>query len=164
MQVLNHYQITHKISRLAYEILENNLEEKEIYIIGINKNGSKLASLIFDVLVNISNHKVILENIKLNPANPLEYLPELTTNHSNLQDKVVIMVDDVANTGRTIFYAFKTLMDVVPKKIEVAVLVDRKHKTFPVKVDYVGLSLATTIQENIKADLNTTAALAVLVE
>jgi pyrimidine operon attenuation protein/uracil phosphoribosyltransferase len=164
MQVLNHYQITHKISRLAYEILENNLEEKEIYIIGINQNGSKLAALIFDALIKISNHKVVLENIKLNPANPLEFLPELTTNPNHLQDKVVIMVDDVANTGRTIFYAFKTLMDVVPKKIEVAVLVDRKHKTFPVKVDYVGLSLATTIQENIKADLNTVTELAVLVE
>jgi pyrimidine operon attenuation protein/uracil phosphoribosyltransferase len=164
MQVLNHYQITHKISRLAYEILENNLEETEIYIIGINKNGSKLAALIFDALINISTHKVVLENIKLNPANPLEYLPQLTTNPANLQNKVVIMVDDVANTGRTIFYAFKSLMDVVPKKIEVAVLVDRKHKTFPVKVDYVGLSLATTIQENIKADLNTNTELAVLVE
>ncbi|MFZ1579958.1 MAG: phosphoribosyltransferase family protein, partial [Saprospiraceae bacterium] len=64
------------------------------------------------------------------------------------------IVDDVANTGRTIFYAFKVFMDVLPKKIEIAVLVDRKHKRFPTKVDYVGLSLATTVQEHIKADLS----------
>ncbi len=164
MQVLNHYQITHKISRLACEILENNLEEQEIYIIGINNNGSKLASLIYNELVQISSKNFFLENIKLNPANPLEYLPLLTTESIKLQNKVIITVDDVANTGRTVFYAFKALMNVVPKKIEVAVLVDRKHKTFPVKVDYVGLSLATTIQENIKADLNTITELSVLVE
>ncbi|MEL6989936.1 MAG: phosphoribosyltransferase family protein, partial [Bacteroidota bacterium] len=62
-------------------------------------------------------------------------------------------VDDVANTGRTIFYAFKPLFEILPKKIEVAVLVDRKHKSFPIKVDYVGLSLATTIQENIDVQI-----------
>lgn len=126
MQVLNHYQIKHKISRLAYEILENNLDENEIYIIGINNNGSKLASLIFDELIKISSKNIILEKIKLNPANPLEYLPMLTTHSTNLEDKVVIIADDVANTGRTIFYAFKSIMDVIPKKIEVAVLGGQK--------------------------------------
>jgi pyrimidine operon attenuation protein/uracil phosphoribosyltransferase len=72
---------------------------------------------------------------------------------TDIEDKAIIVVDDVANTGRTIFYAFKVYMDVIPKKLEVAVLVDRKHKLFPIKVDYVGLSLATTVQEHIKADL-----------
>jgi pyrimidine operon attenuation protein/uracil phosphoribosyltransferase len=58
-------------------------------------------------------------------------------------------VDDVANTGKTFFYAFKPLLEFTPKKVRVAVLVDRKHKAFPVSVDYVGLSLATTMHEHI---------------
>ena len=79
----------------------------------------------------------------------------------SINNKSIIVVDDVANTGRTIFYAFRVYMNALPKKIEVAVLVDRKHKMFPVKVDYVGLSLATTIQENIIASLQQSDALAV---
>ena len=64
-----------------------------------------------------------------------------------------IIVDDVANTGRTIFYAFKPLLEVLPKKVEVAVLINREHKSFPIKVDYQGLSLATTVQENIEVNI-----------
>jgi pyrimidine operon attenuation protein/uracil phosphoribosyltransferase len=164
MQILNHYQISHKISRLACEILENNLEEKDIYLIGINKNGAKLADLILSELLKISQKRIILGKIRLNPANPLEYLPEIDITPEILENKSVIIVDDVANTGRTIFYALKSLMNVIPHKIEVTVLVDRKHKTFPVKVDYVGLTLATTIQDNIKADLSSEKDLKVIVE
>ncbi|MBC7885543.1 MAG: phosphoribosyltransferase, partial [Saprospiraceae bacterium] len=83
----------------------------------------------------------------------LDYPIETHLSSDQLKNKAVIVIDDVANTGRTIFYAFKVYMDILVKKIEVAVLVDRKHKLFPIKVDYVGLSLATTLQENIKADL-----------
>ena len=74
---------------------------------------------------------------------------------------MVVIVDDVANTGRTIFYACKPLLETLPKKIEVAVLVDRKHKSFPVKVDYVGLSLATTLKEDIDVQLSNSEADAV---
>jgi pyrimidine operon attenuation protein/uracil phosphoribosyltransferase len=70
-----------------------------------------------------------------------------------VKNKVIILIDDVANTGRTIFYATKPLMEVMPKKIEVAVLVDRKHKSFPIRVDYVGLSLATTVKEHIDVQI-----------
>jgi pyrimidine operon attenuation protein / uracil phosphoribosyltransferase len=74
-----------------------------------------------------------------------------------VKDKVVILIDDVANTGRTIFYAIRPLLDVLPKKVEVAVLVDRKHKSFPIQPDYVGLSLATTLKENIDVQIRETA-------
>ncbi|MBX2817947.1 MAG: phosphoribosyltransferase, partial [Saprospiraceae bacterium] len=70
-----------------------------------------------------------------------------------LKRKSIVVVDDVANTGRTIFFAIKPLLNVLPKKIEVAVLVDRKHKSFPIKVDYVGLSLATTLREDIDVQI-----------
>lgn len=161
MQVLNDYQIKQKIQRLSYEILENNLDEDEIILVGINNNGYGFAKLLFESLTAISDKKVVLSKIKLNPAQPLDYPIESDLNETQLVNKSIIVIDDVANTGRTIFYAFKVFMNILVKKIEVAVLVDRKHKMFPIKVDYVGLSLATTVQENIKADLIKPTALSV---
>jgi pyrimidine operon attenuation protein/uracil phosphoribosyltransferase len=161
MQVLNDYQIKQKIQRLSYEILENNLDEDEIILVGINNNGYGFAKLLFESLTAISDKKVVLSKIKLNPAQPLDFPIESDLNESELVNKSIIVIDDVANTGRTIFYAFKVFMNILVKKIEVAVLVDRKHKMFPIKVDYVGLSLATTVQENIKADLIKPTALSV---
>jgi pyrimidine operon attenuation protein/uracil phosphoribosyltransferase len=153
MQVLNQYQIHEKIIRLSYEILENNLEEDTIILAGINNNGFRFAELLSNSLKSITNKKIVLSRIRLNPAKPLDTPVETDLSQTDIEDKAIIVVDDVANTGRTIFYAFKVYMDVIPKKLEVAVLVDRKHKLFPIKVDYVGLSLATTVQEHIKADL-----------
>lgn len=161
MQVLNDYQIKQKIQRLSYEILENNLDEKEIILAGINNNGYGFAKLIYETLTTISDKKVVLSKIKLNPAQPLDFPIETDLIETELVNKSIIVIDDVANTGRTIFYAFKVFMNILVKKIEVAVLVDRKHKMFPIKVDYVGLSLATTVQENIKADLIKSTALSV---
>ncbi|HLO54310.1 MAG TPA: phosphoribosyltransferase family protein [Saprospiraceae bacterium] len=161
MQVLNDYQIKQKIQRLSYEILENNLDEDEIILVGINNNGYGFAKLLFESLTAISDKKVVLSKIKLNPAQPLDFPIESDLNETELVNKSIIVIDDVANTGRTIFYAFKVFMNILVKKIEVAVLVDRKHKMFPIKVDYVGLSLATTVQENIKADLIKPTALSV---
>ncbi|MBK8841612.1 MAG: hypothetical protein IPO33_01590 [Saprospiraceae bacterium] len=85
-----------------------------------------------------TSDEILLENVEL----------------SHLENKNIILVDDVANTGRTLFYAFAPLMNIIPKKLEVAVMVDREHKLFPVKVNYVGLSLATTLMENIQVDLS----------
>jgi pyrimidine operon attenuation protein/uracil phosphoribosyltransferase len=153
MQILDDYQIRQKITRMSYEILENNLDYEEVFLAGINNNGQRLAHLLLKELNSISTQKFILSSIKLNPSAPLEMTIVSSLDIQLYQDKPVVVIDDVANTGRTTFYAFKALMDVVPSKIEVAVLVDRKHKSFPVKVDYVGLTLATTIQEHIKAHL-----------
>ena len=153
MEVLNQYQIAHKISRLAYEILENNGDADSIIIAGINNNGYRFADFLYQKLKMISDKEFILSQIKLNPAKPLENPIEINLSQRALENNCIIIVDDVANTGRTLFYAFKVLMDILIKKVEVAVLVDRKHKLFPIKVDYVGLSLATTMQENIKAHL-----------
>jgi pyrimidine operon attenuation protein / uracil phosphoribosyltransferase len=164
MQVLNHYQISQKITRLSYEILENNLDEDEIILAGVNNNGFRFAQLLLDSLSKISNKTFLLSKIELNPSNPTDFPIETDLTSDSIKNKSIIVVDDVANTGRTIFYAFSVYMNALPKKIEVAVLVDRKHKMFPVKVDYVGLSLATTIQENIIAVLQQSDALAVTLD
>lgn len=153
MKILDNHQIQQKLRRLAIEILENNYEEEEIIFAGINNNGMAFAKLLGDQLQAISKVKVTHTNLRLNPAKPLSSEIEIGIPVEQLQDKVIIVVDDVANTGRTIFYAIKPLLDTLPKKVEVAVLVDRTHKSFPIRADFVGISLATTLLENIEVKL-----------
>ncbi len=153
MKILNQYQIKQKIKRLAIEILERNYDEEDIILAGINNKGLVFAQLLANRLKEISDTKFILTRIRLNPANPLAEEINWEMPIEALKDKVIIIIDDVANTGRTIFYAAKPLLSTLPKKIEVAVLVNRKHKSFPVKVDYEGLSLATTLKENIDVQI-----------
>jgi len=153
MKILDKPQILQKIKRLSIEILENNFEEKTIVLAGINNNGIGFAKLLEKELNRISEIKTQVIQIKLNPANPLATPVEIDTQIELLKGKTVIVVDDVANTGRTIFFACKPLMNILPKKLEVAVLVDRKHKTFPIIPKYVGVSLATTLKEDIDAKI-----------
>jgi pyrimidine operon attenuation protein/uracil phosphoribosyltransferase len=149
LKLLDERQIKQKIKRLAIQILENNFGEEEIILAGINNNGMGFAKMIHKQLKKITTIKLTLTRIQLSPANPLKTEVIIGLPLEHLEDKVIIIVDDVANTGRTIFYAIKPLLNILPKKVEVAVLVDRQHKSFPIKVDYKGLSLATTLHENI---------------
>lgn len=150
MKILDHRQIQQKIKRLAFEILERNYGEEEIILAGINNNGMTFAELLLAELRAISSIRFTLTRLRLNPAAPAQHPIQLEMPAADLDHKVVIIVDDVANTGRTIFYAIKPILEVIPKKVEVAVLVDRTHKSFPIRVDYFGLSLATTLLQNIK--------------
>lgn len=138
------------------EILEQNYTKKELVLAGINNAGTHFAGMLKKEIERVSEVQVFLTNIHLSPAKPV--LNEITIDFpkKELKNKVIIIVDDVGNTGRTLFYAFQPLLEILPKKVQVAVLVDRKHKSFPVAVDYVGLSLATTLRENIKVILKGT--------
>lgn len=153
MVILNDGAVKQKIQRLAYQIAENNFEQDEIILAGINNNGYGFARLLEKKLKKIIDTQISIRRVRLNPANPLASEVVFEPKLDDLASKAVIIVDDVANTGRTIFYACKPLMDLLPSKIEVAVLVDRKHKQFPINVDYVGLSLATTLKENISVKI-----------
>lgn len=154
--ILNEEQIQQKIKRLAIQILEQNHDEPEVYLIGINNNGLGFAKMLLDAIdkIQVVKPNFHLTQVMLNPAAPLAKAVEIKTPLEELESKCLIFVDDVANTGRTIFYAMKpVLLDIVPKKVEVAVLVDRKHKSFPISINYVGLSLATTLSENIDVQI-----------
>jgi pyrimidine operon attenuation protein/uracil phosphoribosyltransferase len=153
MKILNETQIKQKIKRLAFEILEQNYNEEKIILAGINKNGMNFARLLVRELKKIAIVPVELSSVKINPAAPLAEEIKFEYPIDDLDGKVVIIIDDVANTGRTIFYATKPLLEVVPKRIEAAVLVDRQHKSFPIRVDYVGISLATTLMEDIDVQI-----------
>ncbi len=153
MKILNDRQIAQKVKRLAIEILEHNFGEQELILAGINNNGMVFSELLLQELTKISNMPITVTRIRLNPANPLASDIILEMPPEAVKDKVLIIVDDVANTGRTIFYAIKPILEVLPKKVEVAVLVDRSHKSFPIRVDYYGLSLATTLKNNIDVQI-----------
>jgi pyrimidine operon attenuation protein / uracil phosphoribosyltransferase len=153
MKILDDKQIRHKLKRLTIEILENNIEESEIILAGINNNGVAMAQLLMNELVGKTTIPITITRIKLNPASPIDNPIVLEMPLENVKNKAIIVVDDVANTGRTIYYALKPLMDSLPRKVEVAVLVDRKHKSYPIQADYVGLSLATTLKENIDVQI-----------
>jgi pyrimidine operon attenuation protein/uracil phosphoribosyltransferase len=153
MKILDSKQIQQKITRIAIEILENNFDESEIILAGINNNGMGFAKKLHKALTAKSDISFIFCQIRLNPADPLSAPITLSLSDEELHNKVIIIVDDVANTGRTIFYAFKPFLTILPKKVELAVLVNRKHKSFPVRPDYVGLSLATTAKENIDVQI-----------
>lgn len=153
MKILDQRHLEQKIRRLAIEILEHNFEETEIILAGVNNNGYAFAALLLQELKKISAIQFILTRIRLNPANPLGSPVSTEIPISEFSEKVVILFDDVANTGRTLFYACRPLMEVLPKKLEVAVLVDRKHKNFPIRPDYVGISLNTTLMEDIDVQI-----------
>jgi pyrimidine operon attenuation protein/uracil phosphoribosyltransferase len=154
--ILNEQQIKQKIKRIAIQILEQNYDEKEVYLIGVNNNGLDFAKMLLKAiqLIELEKPTFHLNQVTLNPANPLSKAVEIDLALQDLQNKSIIFIDDVANTGRTIFYAMRpVLIDVIPKKVEVAVLVDRKHKNFPISINYVGLALATTLSENIEVQI-----------
>jgi pyrimidine operon attenuation protein/uracil phosphoribosyltransferase len=135
-----------KLRRMALEILENNAEEKEIILAGIRESGSVVAACIRKMIAEFSTVKTELITIAIDKKNP----KDISLSHSmDFTDKVIIIIDDVANSGRTVLYALKPFLDFYPKKIQTLVLVERRHNSFPVRPDYIGLSVATTLQEHI---------------
>jgi pyrimidine operon attenuation protein/uracil phosphoribosyltransferase len=147
IQILTEAQIDQKLKRMAYEIWEKNSEEKEIFIIGIEETGAAVAGKIAEILKEISPLKINYNTLVINKKSPLQ--EDIRLNADTLNNKTVVLIDDVANSGKTLLYALKPLMDFEPAKIQVAVLVDRKHKNFPVTPDIIGHSVSTTIQEHI---------------
>jgi len=152
--VLNKEDIAQKIKRLSYEILEDNHEEKELVFIGIEGGGLVFAKRIIMYINTISKINTQLFHISIDKANPLSSEIKLNIDGNKLNNKIIILVDDVANSGKTLCYGLKPLLEFLPKKIQVAVLVDRKHKQFPISADYIGLSLSTTMKEHISVELS----------
>ena len=151
--ILDNEQIQKKLNRIAYQIAENNYDEQEVYLIGIKENGFVLAKQLQKLINKIVEVKTIVASLTINKKKPHLESIEISLNAKELNNKVVIIIDDVASTGSTLTYALKPFLEIRPKKIQTAVLVDRKHKSFPVCVDYVGLSLATTMKEHIDVDM-----------
>jgi pyrimidine operon attenuation protein / uracil phosphoribosyltransferase len=151
--VLNAVQVDQKIRRIAYEIYENNYGIKELILAGICEQGAVLANILASIIEEISPIKTKVLKINLDKENPSEPIAEKDL-PTNLSNKVVVMVDDVLNTGKTLAYSLKPFLDQKIKKIEVAVLVNRSHTAFPISPKYTGYEFSTTLSEHIIVKMN----------
>lgn len=147
--ILDNHKVELKLQRMAFQIWENNSSEKEITLIGIEGSGVIINQYLAKTLGKISPLKVHEEIIKVHKKDPLK---NPTNFKNNLDNKSVVLVDDVANSGKTLLYAMKPLLDYNLKKLQIAVLIDRKHKAFPITPDIIGHALSTTLQEHIEVE------------
>lgn len=147
--ILSHAEIEHKIRRIAYQIYETFADEEEVVIAGISSNGYIFAQKIAQALSKISELSVLLCEVKIDKNNPSG---AVTTSlpPEQYSNKSLILVDDVLNSGTTLVYGVKHFLDVPLKKFKTAVLVDRNHKKFPVKADFKGISLSTSLLEHVQ--------------
>ncbi|MEN7550335.1 phosphoribosyltransferase family protein [Rapidithrix thailandica] len=152
-KILSQKQTQQKVKRIAYEIYEQNFEESSLVIAGIWQTGYNLAQLIAQELENISPLKVQLVKIQLDKNANTQPEVSLDIALENIRQHAVIVVDDVLNTGKTLAHSLRPFFNLPLPKLQVAVLVDRSHRKFPVSADYVGYELSTTINEHVEVRL-----------
>lgn len=146
--ILTHEQIQHKIKRIAYQIYETNVNEKEIIIAGIAENGYIFAKRLKDILEDISDISVTLCEVTMDKSAPQQSV-RTSIETSVYKDKSIVLVDDVLNSGTALVYGVKHFLDVPLIRFKTAVLVNRNHKKYPIKADFKGISLSTSLHENV---------------
>jgi pyrimidine operon attenuation protein / uracil phosphoribosyltransferase len=151
--ILNNDDVEKKIARIAFQIIEEYYEDKELLIVGISKNGFLLAGKIAKLVQrDLPKSTINLMELTINKRNPLKENVTISPNLS-FGNKKVILVDDVLNSGKTLMHAASYIVSKDIKKMNTVVLVDRRHRNFPIKADWVGLTLSTTIQEHINVEI-----------
>ncbi|MBL7703214.1 MAG: phosphoribosyltransferase [Ferruginibacter sp.] len=149
-QILTAGAANKKLRRMALQVVEENYTETQLVLIGIKNKGAVIAEKISQYIKEIFTGEVQVLQLGLDKKHPLEI--QLDT-EMDFNGKVIVLIDDVANSGRTMLYALKPLLQQLPKKMQTLALVERTHKSFPVDVDYVGFSVSTTADENIKVEV-----------
>ena len=151
--IINNNQVQQKINRIAYQILEDNFEEQEIIIAGVWARGYRLAIRLKSILEQTSTIKITVASISLNKEIPYD---DDSADISNIdfENKVVVLVDDVLNSGRTLALGVGVFLKPPIKKLRTAVLVDRSHKRYPMATDFVGLELSTVLKEHVQVILD----------
>ena len=151
--ILNHDEINHKIRRIAFQIYESNVYEKEVILAGIDSNGYIFAKKLKTVLQKISDINPVLCKVSIDKKNP--HLPIKTSIPVGAyENKSLVLVDDVLNSGTTLIYGVKHFLNVPLKQFKTAVLVNRNHKKYPVKADFKGISLSTSLHEHVNVVLD----------
>ena len=153
--ILSHRQIQHKIRRIAYQIYETNVDEKKIIIAGIDGGGLKFAKKIQRVLQEITSAEIVLCKVSMDKRDPLKSGVVTSIPEEDYRDLPVILVDDVLNSGTTLIYGVQHFLRSPLKRLKTAVLVDRNHKKYPVKADFKGISLSTSLQEHVQVVFKT---------
>ncbi|MFT4019565.1 MAG: phosphoribosyltransferase family protein [Agriterribacter sp.] len=150
--ILTEAQVAKKLQRMAYEIAERNVGEEKLLFAGIKDNGVVIAKRLKTLLSTIFKGEIDIIEMEIDDK---RFPRKITLSKTpNLDNAVVIVIDDVANSGKTMLYALQPFLKDQPKKIQTLALVDRTHKTFPVHTDYIGFAVATTLQEHIFVEVD----------
>lgn len=139
-----------KLRRMALQVTEQNYDAKQLILIGIKANGIFIAQIISKYLKEVFKGEVIVLELGMDKKKPSEITLD---KKMDFNGKTILLIDDVANSGRTMLYALKPLLEQLPEKIQTLALVERTHKTFPIDVDYTGLSVSTTKDEHIYVEV-----------
>lgn len=150
--LLNNHQIAQRIQRIAYQIYEDNFEEKEIIIIGIWQNGYLLAQKIQVAINSICDLKTTLLDLRIDKHKQFDKEVTISGDRNDLKGKSIILVDDVLHSGKTLIYSLKALLGDDTRKIRTVLLVDRDHRRYPILTDFVGMTLSTTFQEHVSVE------------
>jgi pyrimidine operon attenuation protein / uracil phosphoribosyltransferase len=148
--ILSKESAAKKLRRMALEVAERNYNEQELILIGIRENGIVIARKIAAHLSDVFAGSIQVLELSLDKKHPLKVNISAPMDFTG---KNILLIDDVANSGRTMLYALRPLLDFHPKKIQTLALVERTHKTFPVDVDYTGLSVSTTPDQHIYVEV-----------
>ncbi len=151
-RILSHDQIHYKIRRIAYQIYESNVDEEVIVLAGIEGGGLEFAGKLKNVLEKITGAEIQLCKVKMDKKNPLESGVTTSLSEEAYENRSVVLVDDVLNSGKTLIYGVHHFLQRPLKRLKTAVLVNRNHKQYPVKADFKGLSLSTSLQEHVRVD------------
>lgn len=154
--ILSQQEIDQKITRLAHQIIENTFEQETLFIGGICGNGFQLAEKIKTIIDNNSTQQIILFEMIVNKNEPWSEPIKLSIPQEELKNGYILLVDDVLNSGKTMQYALVKLLEQATKAIKTVALVDRQHRRYPIKADFVGISLSTTLKERVEVELSET--------
>ena len=152
-EILSSREIKQKTERLAHQLIENTFEEPKVFIGGIEGNGIILANSLAEIMRKHTENEITVFSIKVNKSEPWSEDIKLSSPSEDMEDAYIILVDDVFNSGKTMQFALVEILQFPTKAIKTVALVDRKHRRFPIKANFVGISLSTTLKERVEVDL-----------
>ena len=152
--ILDQQQIQQKITRLGHQLIEVAFDQEVIYLGGSVGNGYVLAQLLADVIAQNSALRVVCFEIKLNKDEPWSEAITFSIDQKDLKNSYIVLIDDVVNSGKTMQYALLKFLEQATKAIKTVALIDRQHRRYPIKTDFAGLSLSTTLKNHVEVDFN----------
>ncbi|MFT5337690.1 MAG: pyrimidine operon attenuation protein/uracil phosphoribosyltransferase [Sphingobacteriales bacterium] len=150
LRILDQKQVQLKLERMAYQLAEILIDVDQVQLVGIKSGGYTLAQLLQTKIEAILDKKISLHTLALDKTSPTGKKAEISPSLQENKSSCIVLIDDVLESGRTMAYSLAQLLQQPWESVITTVLVDRQHTKFPLKADVVGMSLSTTLQENIE--------------
>ena len=152
--VMPHETVVRKLDRMAREMLENHHLESQLVLVGVDGQGLAVCEALAQRIEELSSIKVLKGCMSMHKDAPLDHAMTCDVELSALENQIVFLIDDVLNSGRTLTHGVQHRLQGRPREVHTAVLVDRKHRSFPIRADFCGLTLSTQLSEHIAVDLS----------